>query len=528
MSTMKPHTLLFCLALAFAFLPCHAQLGGKAGSGTAVGVSPATYKPPVFADKDRLKKVRDMAPAFEQLFKAQSANRKIPGLAYGVVVDDSLVVAGATGIIEIESGAPAATRSAFRIASMTKSFTAMAVLKLRDEGKLSLSDPVSRYIPEMGGLAYLTGDAPPIDIENLLTMTAGFPEDNPWGDRQLAVSDEALIGLIRDGASFSNVPSVQFEYSNLGYALLGNIVTRVSGMPYQDYIRQNILLPLGMEHTCWEYADVPEGQLAAGYRWEDDQWKDEPMLHDGAYGAMGGLITTIEDFSKYVRFHLSAWPARSGEDNGPVKRSTLREMHTPQFPRLNTDGTNSQGEPCPSVTGYGYGLGVNLNCEGRMRVSHGGALPGFGSNYVFYPEYGVGVMAFGNLTYTGPLPLKEVEALLFDTIGLGPRKLPASDILLQRQEQVVQLIQSWDSGLEASILAENFYLDHSREHRMADIRKTMDAAGPIRSVDPIEPLNQLRGGFTMQAENGAVSVFFTLTPEREARVQYLEVEFQPK
>ncbi|MCB9347525.1 MAG: serine hydrolase [Lewinellaceae bacterium] len=78
-----------------------------------------------------------------------------------------------------------------------------------------------------------------------------------------------------------NVPSVQFEYSNLGYALLGNIVSRVAGMPYQDYIRQNILLPLGMEHTYWEYADVPEGQLVSGYRWEDEQWKDEPMLHDG-------------------------------------------------------------------------------------------------------------------------------------------------------------------------------------------------------------------------------------------------------
>ncbi|MCB0550919.1 MAG: serine hydrolase, partial [Phaeodactylibacter sp.] len=78
----------------------------------------------------------------------------------------------------------------------------------------------------------------------------------------------------------------------------------------------------------------------------------------------------------------------------------------------------ANGEPCPSVTGYGYGLGITRNCEDRARVSHGGALPGFGSNYIFYPEYGVGVMAFGNLTYTGPMPLKEIEALLFDSLGL--------------------------------------------------------------------------------------------------------------
>jgi len=92
-------------------------------------------------------------------------------------------------------------------------------------------------------------DAFPIDVENLLTVTAGFPEDNPWGNRQLAASDQMLIGLIREGVSFSNVPSNQYEYSNLGYALLGNIISRVAGIPYQEYIWENILLPLGMKDT---------------------------------------------------------------------------------------------------------------------------------------------------------------------------------------------------------------------------------------------------------------------------------------
>lgn len=189
---------------------------------------------------------------------------------------------------------------------MTKSFTAMAIMKLRDEGKLSLSDPVSKYIPEMSTLEYLTQDSPTIDIENLLTMTAGFPEDNPWGDRQLHEPDQMLIDLIGEGVSFSNSFSYEFEYSNTGYALLGNIVSRVSGIPFQTYININILQPLRMEQTYWEYDSVPKEQLVIGYRWEDEKWKLEPMLHDGAYGAMGGLITSIEDFSKYVSFQLSA------------------------------------------------------------------------------------------------------------------------------------------------------------------------------------------------------------------------------
>lgn len=494
---------------------------------SAIGAFSESYQPPAFTASDRLQRVKDAAPAFAKLFADQAGERKIPGIAYGIVVDDSLVVADALGFLEVENRTPASTQSAFRIASMTKSFTAMAILKLRDEGKLSLSDPVARYIPEMAKLTYLTSDAPPIDIENLLTMTAGFPEDNPWGDRQLAVPEEQLIALIGAGVSFSNAPSMEYEYSNLGYALLGNIVTRVSGMPYQDYIRENIFLPLGMENTYWEFDNVPEGQLAIGYRWEDEQWKLEPMLHDGAFGAMGGLITTIEDFSKYVRFHLAAYPPRSSAEDGPVKRSTLREMHTPQFPRLNANATNRQGEPCPLMTGYGYGLGITTNCEGTRWVSHGGALPGFASNYYFYPELGVGVMAFGNLTYTSPLPLQKAEAILFDSIGLEPRELPVSDILRQRQEQIVQMMQTWDSELESAILAENFYLDKSREHRMAEIKDILAKAGKIQQAEPMEPTNQLRGRFDLQAENGVIKVFFTLSPEREPKVQRLDVRFQP-
>ena len=95
--------------------------------------------------------------------------------------------------IDIENELPATTTSAFRIASMTKSFTAMAIMKLRDEGKLSLDDPAVDYIPEMSKLNYLTSDAPAIRIQNLLTMTAGFPEDNPWGDRQLDETDQMLM-----------------------------------------------------------------------------------------------------------------------------------------------------------------------------------------------------------------------------------------------------------------------------------------------------------------------------------------------
>ncbi|MTI40233.1 serine hydrolase domain-containing protein, partial [Fulvivirga lutimaris] len=380
------NSLLYC-CIGAILLSCEP----KPTTETAVELPSPTYsnsyQPPVFTADNRIEQIKSIAPELQELIADYAKASNIPGIAYGVVVDNKLVISNATGVLNIEKETPATPKSSFKIASMTKSFTAMAIMKLIEEGKLSLNDPVSKYIPEMSGLEYLTRDASIIDIENLLTMTAGFPEDNPWGDRQLAQPDQMLIDLIAGGVSFSNATSYEFEYSNTGYALLGNIISRVSGITYQNYITQNILEPLDMEQTYWEQDSVPAEQLAIGYRWEDEQWKLEPMLHDGAFGAMGGLITSIEDFSKYVSFHLSAWPPRSDEDNGPIKRSSLREMQTAQFSNLFANATDFNGDPCAVISGYGYGLGIAEFCNGLKQVGHGGALPGFGSNYKFYPEY---------------------------------------------------------------------------------------------------------------------------------------------
>ena len=99
------------------------------------------------------------------------------------------------------------------------------------------------------------------------------------------------------------------EYSNYGYALLGRIVSNVSGKRYQDYIRDTIMLPLGMTSTGYEVMTSPVAERALGYRWQDDQWVREPDMRDGAFGAMGGVETTANDYAKWMAFLLSAWPA---------------------------------------------------------------------------------------------------------------------------------------------------------------------------------------------------------------------------
>ncbi|QDK81543.1 beta-lactamase family protein [Spirosoma sp. KCTC 42546] len=494
-----------------------------------------TYQPPVFTDADRLKRLEAAFPVVEKIYKDAAEKRHLPGIAFGIVLDGKLVYSGGVGYTDVAKKIPATAKSLFRIASMTKSLTSMAILKLRDEGKLQLDDPAENYIPELKLHKYLTADAPKITVRNLMTHSAGFPEDNPWGDRQLDDSDADLLKLIKDGISNSNVPNVTYEYSNLGFAMLGHIITVVSKKPYQQYITETILKPLGMNDTQWEYTKVPAEKLALGYRWQDDKWLEEPLLHDGSYGAMGGLITSIDDFSKYVALHQSAWPPSNAPDTGqnaasPIKRSSLREMQKPwTLSGLNAQAKNSAGQLCPEVTGYGYGLRWGQNCKGQVGIGHTGGLPGFGSQWRILTDYGVGIISYANLTYAG---MGTVNAVVLDTlVGIGklpPRQLPVSPILAQRKAELLKLLPDWSNAERSGIFAENFFPDKSVAIRRKVVQDLYAKVGKIERVGDLIPENQLRGHFLLEGEKANIDVFFTLTPENPALIQQLDFREVPK
>lgn len=477
------------------------------------------YTPPQFANPARTAKIKALAPVIEKMYADFAVANHVPGYAFGIVVDGKLVVSGSNGFTDLTKQTKADTRSMFRIASMSKSFTAMAIVKLRDEGKLKLDDPVSLYIPEMKNQG-LTKDAAEITIRQLLTHAAGFPEDNPWGDRQLADSDEDLINLIKKGISFSNANGIAYEYSNLGFATLGYIIKKVTGIPYSNYIEQHIWKRLGMQ-AAWEYTKVPQEQLAKGYRWINNNWKEEALLHDGIYGAMGGMITSIESFSKYVALHLSAWPPRNDAENIIMKRSSIREMHQPwNFSALNAKFKYMDGRTCPTASAYGYGLRIARDCDNKMMVGHTGGLPGFGSNWNTLPDYGIGVILFANVTYA---PTAAVNLRVMDTLvklaGLQPAQLKPSPILTQRKKELVQLLPNFTGAEQSGIFADNFFLDYNTASLQAEATAIFEKAGKIISVGEMVPENQLRGYCILQCESGKVSISFTLTPENPALIQ---------
>ncbi|MGO8696213.1 MAG: serine hydrolase domain-containing protein [Limisphaerales bacterium] len=488
------------------------------------------YAKPEFSDPNRKRKIEAVLPEIDKLFTDVAQTNHLPGLVYGVILDGKLIHSRSLGYANIERKIPAAPDTAFRIASMTKSFVSLAVFKLRDAGKLSLDDPVEKYLPEFRNVHPPTSDSSRLTVRNLMTMTTGLPEDNPWGDRQMAISRQALRSFVSAGLSFSSPPGQQYEYSNLGFVLLGQVVARASGVPFQKYITTQILRPLGMTNTHWEFAEVPVDKLALGYRWEHDCWTLEPMLHDGEGAACGGLITTLEDFAKYVQFHLSAWPARDDPDSGPVRRGTVREMQRPfvmsgMAPKATLlDGAT----PNPAISFYGYGLGWSIDSRQIVTLTHTGGLPGFGSHYRFLPAYSLAVIAFANRTYASlGSPCNKAINIVLEHGDLGPRALAVSPILEERARQLAQLVTSWDSRLSAEIVAENFFLDKAREDWVRTSAETLAKAGKINSTSPVAPQNQLRGTFSLFGEKGRVNVRFTLTPENIPKVQELELNFIP-
>ena len=487
----------------------------------------ADVPPAAFQDPERRAKLLAALPEVEKAMAAHAAAKKFPASAVGLVIDGELVWSKGWGE-RAPGGAAPDLDTVFRIASLTKSFTALAILRLRDDGKLVLEDPVAKWIPELAGMPKATADAPEITLRHLLTHSEGFPEDNPWGDRQLARSDAFLSAMAKAGIPFSHAPGVAFEYSNTGFALLGQVVARASGMRYRDYVDAKILRPLGMTSTYWEASAVPPGRLARGYRREGDALVEEPVLADGAFDSMGGLFSTVRDLARYTAYFLSAWPPRDDPDGGPVKRSSVREMQ--QAARFIGASAKPPAEGRPltlSVTGYGYGLGVITSCSFRHVVTHGGGLPGFGSQMFWLPEHGVAFVGLANLTYAGWFAgIGDAVSALEKTGALKPRVPQPSPALRAAQSAVDGLYDRWDDAAFDALAAENLALDTPREKRRAAFAALAAKHGACKP-GALEAENALRGSWTRACESGDIVLKVTLAPTRPPKVQVLEAGSGP-
>jgi CubicO group peptidase (beta-lactamase class C family) len=484
----------------------------------------SSVPPGRFTDAQRKQRLMQALPQIETLLSDRMRDANLPGLAYGVVIDNEVVLSKGLGLSDVAAGAKVDGKTVFRIASMTKSFTALAILKLRDAGKLRLDDPADLYVPELRKWTLATKDSGPITIRQLLGHTAGLPEDNPQGDRVLDLTPEAFSAWVGAGVPYSNAPGSGFEYSNLGFMLLGSVVTKVSGRPFQQYITEEILLPLGMQSTHWSASKVAGSRLAKGYRREKESWVEEPLLEDGAGAAMGGLMTSADDLGRFVAMMLSAYPPRDDPERAPVARRTLRDMQSGLGYPSVVVVRDAPGAPLIARGGsYGYGLFATQDCMWGREVSHSGGLPGFGSHMRWLPDHGVGVFAMANLTYADAASLtRAAMTALYDTGALKSRAALPSPELVRMTESVTDLLVDWKDDRARAIAADNLFLDESLEERRSSITKLRSGLGSCKRGQ-LDAENALRGRFRIDCEAGWLNVELTLAPVQPPRVQFLEV-----
>jgi D-alanyl-D-alanine carboxypeptidase len=311
--------------------------------------------------------------------EGQMAYRGLPGLSFAVVHDQELVWSRGFGWADVERRVPATAETLYRVASITKTFTATAILQLRDAGKLALDDRVRDILPWFTP-STARPDAPPITVRHLITHTAGLPRESPfpyWSEVTFPSIEE--IRAAAAGQSCILPTETRWKYSNLGLVVAGEVVAAVSGLPWASYVRRHVLEPLGMHDSVPEGVPADHPRLARGYarRLPNGERQISPHSHVRGVSAAAGLATSVSDLARFAMLQLR-------DDGLPVLRgSTLREMQ-----RVHWLEPEWQA---------GWGLGFHiLRVQNRTLVGHGGVLRGYRSEFRFSPVDRVAMIALIN------------------------------------------------------------------------------------------------------------------------------------
>lgn len=310
----------------------------------------------------------------------QTAMRRhnTPAAQVAVVRSGKLVDDDAFGMANLDRHIAATPRTQFEIGSVTKQFTAAAILQLKEQGKLKLSDPLGKYVPE-----YPQGKA--ITIEQLLWQVSGIPNYTDVNHfTHIAGTtpgslDAALALIANKPLEFK--PGSKFEYSNTNYLLLGGVVARVSHMPWEQYVRTHIFAPAGMTHSGFIQDEPRMPNIATGYqRKKNGSFTVAPPLHEAWAGSAGGIVSTVEDMAKWDEAFFGG------------------KIVSPQDVTL---ATTSPILPDGKTTGYGFGWFIDT-FDGQPRIEHDGGTFGFTSENDYYPKLHEFVIVLDNVAGLDP------------------------------------------------------------------------------------------------------------------------------
>ncbi|HET7229744.1 MAG TPA: serine hydrolase domain-containing protein, partial [Longimicrobium sp.] len=350
----------------------------------------------------------DPAARVDSLFAAWNKPES-PGCAVGVSRNGRTVLSRAYGSANLEYGIPNTPATVFEAGSVSKQFTAAAIVRLARQGKLSLDDDVRRHLPEVPD--YGT----PITLRNLLNHTSGLRD---WGTvMQLAgwprgtriYTHAHVLDVVSRQRSLNFTPGSEYSYSNTGYNLLAIVVERVSGMSFAEFTRRELFEPLGMTRTEWrdDFTRTVKGRASA-YTWENGAWHLQ-MPFENVHGN-GGLLTTVDDLLKW---------------NTALDSGTIAGLDT-----LETRGVLSSGRRID------YALGLTIGeFRGVREVSHSGATAAYRAYLARYPEAGVSVALLCNAANTTPeLALRSAALFMADRLRTESRPAPAAPVAVEAAE----------------------------------------------------------------------------------------------
>ena len=328
-------------------------------------------------------------PTVDSLIATEFAKDSIGSITVGIISGSQLAWTHSYGFADIKSHRLATRTTVYRIGSITKPFTAVMLMQLEAAGKLTLSDPVEKYLPEIKQIGSKPPGAPPFTFLQLATMTAGLAREPRLAEGtfltgQVADWDKILISALPH-TDYISFPGTAFSYSNIGYAILGAALSRVAGMPYTEWEQTRVLTPLGMTHTRFEIDPSIATDLATGYQVNrDGSLDDQTAANEGRTGRgykvpNGAIFTTVDDMSRFVAFELG---------NGPAAVLPAARLESAFGGFVASSADLSEG----------YGLGfMAMRRDKFTYTGHSGAVAGYVASMYFDRNAQLGVVLFRNV-----------------------------------------------------------------------------------------------------------------------------------
>jgi len=465
-----------------------------------------------------------------------------PSINYGIFDRTGVIYQHGVGEFQLD-GRPPQLDTIYRIASMSKSFSVVCALVLRDRGMLSLDDDVRLYVPEFTTFVDGFGDEVVVTVAMLMNNSSGLPEDNGWADHELGLTREEFLAFVSAGLAFADIPGNGYQYSNAGFWLLSIIVENVSGHTFPEFATATLLEPLGLTQTRYDAADYPNSDtfgrgdggvnMARGYGTFDEgaTWFERPFVGSGIGGSAASMFSTIPDIARW-----SAWLSGAFDETGAqiLSRASRRLMQ-----RIHTSvPAPADRKADPDLEGMGYGLGLFIENDVRFGafVHHSGGLPGFSSNMRWHRSSGLGVVVFSNTNGVRPaIPAAGMLRAVLEDLDVPAREItlwPATLDAATAFDSAITTSGHVGAAQDSVLFSPNVLSDVPADVRDARLRALLAEVGGLLPAASIPPLTERLAwsvsaahvAWTIPAVTGSITCRIEMTPTTPSMVQRLDIE----